>query len=155
MKPTMAVLGGDMRQVYLAQLLAAGGRDIVTWGLEKGGAPCAAPLHRALEAQVLILPLPVCRGDALNLPLTDTRLEAEELWSRLRPGQLLLGGMAGELPARLREERGLTLLDYYGREELQIANAVPTALAVGHRGNVRGAEKFWESLDCKNAAAMV
>ena len=155
MKPTIAVLGGDLRQVYLSRLLEADGRHVMTWGLEKGGAPCAAPLHKALEARVLILPLPVCRGGALNLPLTDTRLEAENLWPRLRGDQLLLGGMAGALPARLREDFGLTLLDYYDREEIQVANAVPTALAVGHRGDVRRTEKFWESLDCKNAAAMV
>ena len=35
--------------------------------------------------------------------------------------------MAGELQPRLMSEFGLTLLDYYDREELQIANAVPTA----------------------------
>lgn len=132
MKSTIAVLGGDLRQVYLSHLLEAGGRHVMTWGLEKGGAPCTVPLHQALEARVLILPLPVCRGGALNLPLTDTRLEAEDLWPRLRRDQLLLGGMAGELPARLREDFGLTLLDYYDREEIQVANAVPTALAVGH-----------------------
>lgn len=135
MKPSIAVLGGDLRQVFLSRLLEAGGRSLVTWGLEKGGAPRAAPLHQALEARVLILPLPVCRDGALNLPLTDTRLEAEDLWPRLRTDQLLLGGMTGDLPARLREDFGLTLLDYYDREEVQVSNAVPTALAVGHRGD--------------------
>ena len=127
MKPAIAVLGGDLRQVYLSRLLEADGRHVMTWGLEKGGAPCAVPLHQALEARVLVLPLPVCRDGALNLPLTDTRLETEDLWPRLRTDQLLLGGMTGELPPRLREDFGLTLLDYYDREELQAANAVPTA----------------------------
>ena len=127
MKPAIAVLGGDLRQVYLSRLLEADGRHVMTWGLEKGGAPCAVPLHQALEARVLVLPLPVWRDGALNLPLTDTRLETEDLWPRLRTDQLLLGGMTGELPPRLREDFGLTLLDYYDREELQAANAVPTA----------------------------
>ena len=92
MKPAIAVLGGDLRQVYLSRLLEADGRHVMTWGLEKGGAPCAVPLHQALEARVLVLPLPVCRDGALNLPLTDTRLETEDLWPRLRTDQLLLGG---------------------------------------------------------------
>lgn len=127
MKRTIAVLGGDQRQVCLARLLLEDGQDVVTWGLEQGGGPNPAPLNQALEAELAVLPLPVCRGGKLNLPLTDTELDAEKLWPRLRYNQLLLGGMAGELQPRLMLEFGLTLLDYYDREELQIANAVPTA----------------------------
>ena len=127
MKQTIAVLGGDLRQVWLARLLLEDGCDVVSWGLEQGGGPNPAPLNQALEAELAVLPLPVCRGGKLNLPLTDTELDAEKLWPRLRYNQLLLGGMAGELQPRLMSEFGLTLLDYYDREELQIANAVPTA----------------------------
>ena len=127
MKRTIAVLGGDQRQVCLAQLLLEDGQDVLTWGLEQGGGPNPAPLNQALEAELAVLPLPVCRGGRLNLPLTDTELDAEKLWPRLRYNQLLLGGMTGELRPRLMSEFGLTLLDYYDREELQIANAVPTA----------------------------
>lgn len=127
MKRTAAVLGGDMRQVYLARLLLEDGIDAVTWGLERGDGPNPVPLHQALEAGLLILPLPVCRAGSLNLPLTDTALGAEQLWPRLRFDQLLLGGMTGELAPRLMTDFGLTLLDYYNREETQVANAVPTA----------------------------
>jgi len=127
MKRSVAVLGGDMRQAHLAELLLADGFDVATWGLEQGKAPAPVPLHHALEAELLVLPLPVCRGGGLNLPLTDMTLGAEQLWPRLRYDQLLLGGMTGELSKRLMTDFGLTLLDYYDREETQIANAVPTA----------------------------
>lgn len=127
MKQTIAVLGGDLRQVWLARLLLEDGCDVVSWGLEQGGGPNPAPLSCALERELLVLPLPVCRGGNLHLPLTDTTLEAEQLWPRLRYDQLLLGGVTGALPARLMADFGLTLLDYYDREETQIANAVPTA----------------------------
>lgn len=127
MQQRISVIGGDMRQVYLAQMLLEEGQDVVTWGLEKGEGPRPVPLHMALEADVLILPLPVCRGGKLNLPLTDTALDPEQLWPRLRYDQLVLGGMTGELAPRLMTEFGLTVADYYDREELQVANAVPTA----------------------------
>lgn len=127
MKRRIAVLGGDMRQVWLARLLLEEGRSVVSWGLEQGDGPNPVPLDQALEAQLLLLPLPVCREGALNLPLTDTKLSAEQLWPRLRCDQLLLGGMTGDLSGRLTADFGLTLLDYYDREETQIANAVPTA----------------------------
>lgn len=127
MKQTISVLGGDLRQVWLARLLLQDGCQTVTWGLEQGGAPEAVSLDRALESGILLLPLPVCRNGRLHLPMTDTELETERLWPRLRYDQLLLGGMTGDLGARLMADYGLTLLDYYAREETQVANAVPTA----------------------------
>lgn len=127
MKPSITVLGGDRRQVYLAQMLLEDGKDVVTWGLDRGGAPNSVPLNIALERDLLILPLPVCRNGHLNLPLTDTELLPEQLWPRLRYDQLLLGGMTGDLQPRLMSDFGLTILDYYDREETQVANAVPTA----------------------------
>lgn len=126
MKPTISILGGDLRQVYLARLLLEDGWRAATWGLEKGGGSGGVPLDQALEGEILLLPMPVCRNGMLHLPLTDTELEAERLWARLRYDQLLLGGMTGDLSRRLMADYGLTLLDYYAREETQIANAVPT-----------------------------
>lgn len=127
MKPTISILGGDLRQVYLARLLLEDGWHVTTWGLEKGGGSGGVPLDQALEGELLLLPMPVCRNGMLHLPLTDTELEAERLWVRLRYDQLLLGGLTGDLSRRLMTDYGLTLLDYYAREETQVANAVPTA----------------------------
>jgi len=126
MKPSISILGGDLRQVYLARLLMQDGYAVATWGLEQGGAPAGVPLDQALEREVLLLPMPVCINGRLKLPLTDTELETQRLWPRLRFDQLLLGGMTGGLERQLMVDYGLTLLDYYAREETQIANAVPT-----------------------------
>ena len=132
MKPAISILGGDLRQVYLARLLLEDGWDTVTWGLEQGGAPNAVPLDQALERKLVLLPMPLERGGLLHLPLTDMELETDRLWPRLRYDQLLIGGLTGGLGRRLMADYGLTLLDYYDREETQVANAVPTASAVGH-----------------------
>lgn len=132
MKPSISILGGDLRQVYLAQLLLEDGWSVRTWGLEKGGGSGSVPLDQALEGKILLLPMPVCRNGMLHLPLTDTELETERLWPRLRSDQLLLGGLTGGSSHRLMTDFGLTLLDYYAREETQVANAVPTAGAMGH-----------------------
>ena len=127
MKRTVTVLGGDLRQVHLARLLAEDGWSVSTWGLDLGGGADSVPLHKALGSEVVILPLPVSKGGKLYLPLTDSVLETEELWPRLHADQLLLGGMTGPLSRKLYLGHGLTLLDYYQREEVQILNAVPTA----------------------------
>ena len=45
----------------------------------------------------------------------------------LSPGQMLCGGRVDPVTAALAAERGLTIRDYFAREELAVANAVPTA----------------------------
>lgn len=127
MRRSVAILGGDMRQVHLARLLLADGWKVLTWGLEQGAGPNPAPLDLAISQDLLIFPLPVCRGGELNLPLTDTKLPIATVWPRLCADQLLLGGMAGDLLGRLQAEYGLTMVDYYDREELQVTNAQLTA----------------------------
>ena len=127
MRDSVAVLGGDLRQVCLAQLFHADGWKTITWGLEKVKAPFAASLDQALDAGIIVLPLPVCRGDQLNLPLTDTQLPGDVLWKRLRSDQIILGGMVGPICSHVKNVFDLELWDYYDREEVQIANAVPTA----------------------------
>ena len=150
MDKTIAVLGGDIRQVRLAQLLLEEGRTVVTWGLEKGGGPRPAPLDQALEAQIIILPLPVLRQGRLTLPLTDSVLAPEDLWPRLKKEQLLLGGAAGSLAEELRETWGLTLVDYTDREEFLVANAVLTA-----EGAVLRAMEETEAALCQSRCLIV
>lgn len=127
MKDSVAVLGGDLRQVCLAQLFHSDGWKTMTWGLEKAGAPFGVSLDHALEAGIIVLPLPVCRGNQLNLPLTNTELSCDVLWKRLHSDQIILGGMVGSLCSYVKNVFDLELWDYYDREEVQIANAVPTA----------------------------
>ena len=127
MKQKIAVLGGDLRQVCLAQLLHEDGWNTITWGLGELSGKFEVSLDRVPEADIVILPLPVCRGEWLNLPLTDTGLSCYELWKRLRTEQIVFGGAIHSLPEQLKHNNQIVLFDYYDREEVQVRNAVPTA----------------------------
>ena len=125
------VAGGDLRQAQLARLLAEDGHTVHTWALEE--APLPGLDHRAeLEgierADCVVLPLPVSAGAGLlNAPLSAREHPLEGLLDRLSPGQVLCGGRVDPDCAALAEARGLTVRDYFAREELAVANAVPTA----------------------------
>ena len=126
------VLGGDLRQGKLAQLLAEDGHQVHTYALEEGtpgGGPAAEEsLAGAAEADCVILPLPVCQGEGrLNCPLSARRPALSAVLDALVPGQTVVGGLVDPITAALAEERGLTVLDYFAREELAVANAAPTA----------------------------
>ena len=127
------VLGGDLRQGKLAQLLAEDGHTVHTYALEEPQERVAGlyPEHSLAyidRADCVVLPLPVTGEDgALNAPGSPERHALPSILERLRPGQLLCGGRVDAPVRELAQARGLRLQDYFAREELAVANAVPTA----------------------------
>lgn len=127
MKNLFAIIGGDQRQRHLAHLLRDDGHTVLTACLGGGD---DVPLKEAAGAACVILPLPVSRdGINLHTPLWEGRKAPLTALYPLLPGgdQVILGGNVGAALRGTFAMQGLTLLDYYDREEVQIANAVPTA----------------------------
>lgn len=123
------VVGGDPRQAALARALSEDGHTVHTYALERGvdASLSAEALSGISVADCVILPLPASDGGQLNAPLSDRRVALSEVLDALRPGQLLC---AGRISAALQEDakaRKLRLVDYFAREELAVANAVPTS----------------------------
>ncbi len=129
MEKTFSVLGGDQRQLYLAELLEADGHRVGRYGFEKRGITSLLSLKQAAEADCVVLPLPVTRdGERLHMPLSGGELPLEELWQLLQGSRAVLcGGAISETVRRQAAARQLTIEDYFDREEVQVANAVPTA----------------------------
>lgn len=126
------VVGGDMRQAKLAELLAEDGHTVHTFALERGaelsGVFPAEDLGRAALADCVVLPLPIEGGGSLlNSPLSAGKHPLAEMLSAFRPGQVLCAGRVSAHANDLAAQRGLVLHDYFRREELAVANAVPTA----------------------------
>jgi len=123
---TFGVIGGDRRQAELAKLLAADENPVFTYGLEAWKPGGEGPLERAVMAETVILPLPLCKGDGV-LNCQEAPMPTQELFRRLRSGQRVLAGQV--MPQQHREAAafGLTLEDYFLREELTVANAAATA----------------------------
>lgn len=123
------VIGGDLRQAALAGLLEEEGHTVHTFALERAeGITCEPSLEEASRADCVVLPLPVAgeRGE-LNAPLSERACPLDRVLDALRPGQLVCGGMVRPDLEDMARQRGLVLRDYFAREELAIANAVPTA----------------------------
>lgn len=130
-----AVVGGDMRLVCLARLLARDRHRVYTYASESrehaddGGVvevvgPTAFP-----KGCVVVLPLPAEDGEYLSAPLSSVKLTAAELFDALEPGTLVCAGKASEKLKDAAADRGLVLVDYFDREELTVMNAVATAEA--------------------------
>lgn len=116
------VIGGDARQAALRALLRERGADVVTYGLAGEDGDREA----ALGADILLLPLPLTK-ECGRLNCETDPMELSRLFARLRPDQWIFAGQVRDADRRLAAEYGLTIRDYFLREELTVANAAITA----------------------------
>ena len=125
------VLGGDLRQVKLAQLLQLDGHTVQTCAMEQrpeaGGLTGSDTLRGMERADCVILPLPAAEGGVLHAPLSGRKLPLDAVLAAMEPGQILCGGRMDVNFLRRAEEKGVRAFDYFAREELAVRNAVPTA----------------------------
>lgn len=107
------LMGGDNRQLYLADYIADRGFSVTYSYLGGSGAP-------DWEADVLILPLPVSRnGETLHAPLCQETIPLKTIFEAFK-GQLLFGG-------KLPDDAPTSAIDYLTPEEVTLANANLTA----------------------------
>lgn len=125
MEKTIAVLGGDRRMALLAQRLRADGFTVQVWELEAFG-EADTPLDEAAEAERIVLPAPLTRGEKLNCRAEDAPT-LTELFARFSSAQRLYAGGVKVHEYEAAKAHGLTLTDYLAREECAVRNAVPTA----------------------------
>lgn len=126
----LAFIGGDLRQVYAAELLARKGHAVTA--VATAAPPVGAtlgndPIEAARAADAVILPIPVT-GTGGTVRGADA-LTPKTLLSQLREGSLLLGGnLSASLIASTRE-LGVRTVDYLNRESFVLQNAYLTAQA--------------------------
>ena len=129
---TVAMLGGDARELSLAQELAVLGATVKTLGLPAEGEniiACSMPEECLNGANALILPVP---GVKENMRLVSVYLEhppeiTGELLALLPRGAPVLVGIAREPLRRLVQQAGLNLVELMQMDDVAILNSIPSA----------------------------
>ncbi len=132
----LLLCGGDVRQLYMPEMLMAEGFDVKSYGFGEQGLKreyeFGGTLENAVsECDAVILPLP-SSIDAVNINASFSKenISFSQLLEYLNPSKLLLGSMLPEAWKKLLKEKNITYYDYLEREELALLNAVPTAEGV-------------------------
>lgn len=122
----IAVIGGDARQMWLAQALLRSGfrvrcAEVPGMDDEPGG------LYDALDgAQAVALPMPALTQNGRIRSERSAGIDVDAVAQSLTPGAVVFGGGLSRVRALL-EARGLRVFDYLDDEALTVANAVPSA----------------------------
>lgn len=126
-----AVIGGDLRQVYLAEALSGPETSVTYYGLAKFPSNCtkAKSLKEAIStARCIICPIPFSKnGSQLNLNIKDITPSLSDLLNMLESGQSFFAGCIPDAFMKGAKAKGVHVYDLMKNNSLAIYNTIATA----------------------------
>ena len=129
---SFGILGGDKRQLFLADSLVKDGYRVMLGGfdnLRSLGEIAIADVRTALGySDAVLLPLPAVRADgSLNAPFAKSTLYFDEEEQELLKQKPVFASMKDRLIRAYPALKGAKIFDYAARDDFSVLNAVPTA----------------------------
>ncbi len=129
---TFGIVGGDKRQLYLADSLISSGYNVLLGGfdkLESTGPMVITDVHTAVnKSDVIILPLPCIRTDgSINTPFSSEQIVFDDELIEIIKEKPVFLGMKAKLERAYPQLSSAKLYDYAAREDFAVLNAVPSA----------------------------
>ena len=128
-----AIIGGDKRQVYMANELIARNFSVIVYGLQDPvldlSCKAADSLAEAITSgQNLLTPIPVSKdGNTIIAQNVKPDLTVVQLCNLLSAGQKLFGGCLTEEMKKICESKDISYLDFMEQEEIVLFNTIATA----------------------------
>ena len=135
MNRTFTIIGGDLRIIKLAKILAEENNTIYTYGLEKVEELkqkeniifCEKISEAIKESEIIIGPIPFSSdGINLNTPFSDKKISIRELMHIINAKILIAGTISPEV-YDLANDEYIEIIDIMKREELAVLNTIATA----------------------------
>lgn len=129
----ISVIGGDLRNVKLAEMLVEEGMEVYTYGLDQEEniqknvkiIKCDLVKEALQEANIIIGSIPLSsNGINVNMPFSSKKLTLDELVDELEGKVFIAGRIKEELYKKLPNTKVIDLLQ---REELTVLNTIATA----------------------------
>ena len=135
MNTSFAVIGGDLRIVKLAKMLADDGNKVYTYGLENAKElneneniiMCEKLFEVVKNTEIVIGPIPFSsNGKDINTPFGEKNISIRELMHVINAKILIAGTIAPEV-YDLANDEYIEIIDIMKREELAVLNTISTA----------------------------
>lgn len=125
-----AVIGGDMRQKLLLKKLYHSGHACIYFGLaeiEENIQKATSVMDGVINAENILLPIPMCKGKYLFFPEHDIEMESKMLLPYIQQGQRIFAGNIESKWKRKVQEKGALCFDYMEERTIVIYNSIATA----------------------------
>ena len=136
MSTSFSIIGGDLRTIKLAKMLANEGNKIYTYGLEKAeelkdnsNIIFTEKISKAIpkDGEVVIGPIPfTSNGININAPFGEKEISIREMIHYLEGKILIAGSISPEIYDMANDEY-IEIIDIMKREELAVLNTISTA----------------------------
>lgn len=135
MGTNFSIIGGDLRIIKLAKMLAKDGNMVYTYGLERAeelrGITNITMCEKLKEAikntEIVIGPIPFSsNGKDVNTPFSEKTISIRELMHEINAKVLIAGSIVPEIYEMANDEY-IEIIDIMKREELAVLNTVATA----------------------------
>lgn len=129
---TFGILGGDKRQVAMAESIASDGYSVFVYGFDdvafQGNIKKTTLSETVNQSDVILLPLPVSQnGTHLKIVYSKEQVVLNDAFAQLFLGKSVFGGKMEKLYQTSKTWEKINAQDFSLREEFAIQNAVPTA----------------------------
>lgn len=128
-----SIIGGDLRSVKLAELIAAEGKSVNIYGFSNAGFEIKLKQSNTIaeainETDVVIGPIP-CSNDneLLNAPFHTDKIYINEVFKCINKNQLFIAGRISDKISHMAQVYNVYTVDLLEREEMAVLNAIPTA----------------------------
>ena len=136
MSTSFSIIGGDLRTIKLAKMLANEGNKIYTYGLEKAeelkdnsNIIFTEKISKAIpkDVEVVIGPIPfTSNGININAPFGEKEISIREMIHYLE-GKILIAGSISPEIYDMSNDDYIEIIDIMKREELAVLNTISTA----------------------------
>lgn len=132
MSKTIGIIGGDLRIIRLAEILAKEEYFVYTYGLEKYNfsskniVQCTSMEEVICKCNYIISGIPFSKdGSNLILEYSNNQITIEEMFSKISSKKLIAGGI-NEKTIQKANDKNIEIIDLLKIEELTVLNVIPT-----------------------------
>lgn len=125
-----AIIGGDMRQVYLANYLKNQRYQVITYATKKEGLECreGEKFEEVIkEAKCIVGPVVFLNGMEITSERTDEKMSMDTFLTLITPGQMIFGGCLSDKMMEECRRKGTRVFDFMKMDDVAIYNAIATA----------------------------
>ncbi len=128
-----AVIGGDLRQIKLINLLASKGYQVNMFGFDNKNIDSRVNLFNNIrelisDADIIVGPIPCSRDNkTVYSDYLDSSTMLEDIFKNISEDKIFMAGSITPQIKEIAEQYPFKVIDLLEREELAILNAIPTA----------------------------
>lgn len=131
MKNKILIIGGDSRQLYMAEYLETKGFEVMIYALPEKNRECEKNLAEAIKSSdVIIFPLPVSKDGKNIFSITPHVTSVENAVKYINENHYIFGGMIDKSTYQKILKKTNNVNDFFKDEEVTLRNTVPTVQGI-------------------------